>query len=253
MQVENSISDISEDERNGIKIGLSSKYIQHYKNLKSLNNPYFKENPKKIQIQVRKDYLKNQNPPENVFKNEDTSKDQETTIISEHLGKNVDFISVKLENDSEQPNLIKQSPTLFDNKTLSSTSNVIQPPFKSDISPCLSLKVSSNLQCLTCKRKCKNSSALEKHLSSHRGGPRYRCIDCSYKAYTRRDCLKHAREIHIKSDKKQRASDFIQLIEPGREDDFLTTDINQNDSQRNIAEYSPKTRLSSTPTIKIGK
>ncbi|KAJ4436562.1 hypothetical protein ANN_16594 [Periplaneta americana] len=92
------------------------------------------------------------------------------------------------------------------------------------------------LQCLSCQKKFNKLTNLKRHVAVHIGWNRYRCIQCTFKCYSKYDCVAHVNKVHLGNADKEKAQTMVQSIET------QGSDGEYNSSKCDITEESYKVK-----------
>ena len=82
------------------------------------------------------------------------------------------------------------------------------------------------LICLTCKKKYKTVGNLRRHVATHIGWFRFRCMACDFKCFDKYDCVNHALSTHLEAWEKHKAMAFVvdMQLESGGSHDPLSSE-----------------------------
>jgi hypothetical protein len=69
------------------------------------------------------------------------------------------------------------------------------------------------LQCLPCQKKFNKLTNLRRHVAVHIGWNRYRCTECTFKCFSKYDCVAHVNKMHLGKGKHEKAQTMVEYIE----------------------------------------
>jgi len=69
------------------------------------------------------------------------------------------------------------------------------------------------LQCLPCQKKFNKLTNLRRHVAVHIGWNRYRCIKCTFKCFSKYDCVAHVNKVHLGKGEHDKAHSMVEYIE----------------------------------------
>ncbi|PSN33256.1 hypothetical protein C0J52_22115 [Blattella germanica] len=78
------------------------------------------------------------------------------------------------------------------------------------------------IQCLPCQKKFNKLTNLRRHVAVHIGWNRYRCIECSFKCFSKYDCVAHVNKLHLEKPDRDKAQSMVQYIETQVSDSDFT-------------------------------
>jgi hypothetical protein len=69
------------------------------------------------------------------------------------------------------------------------------------------------LQCLPCQKKFNKLTNLRRHVAVHIGWNRYRCTECTFKCFSKYDCVAHVIKVHLEKGEHDKAQSMVEYIE----------------------------------------
>jgi hypothetical protein len=69
------------------------------------------------------------------------------------------------------------------------------------------------LQCLPCQKKFNKLTNLRRHVAVHIGWYRYRCTECTFKCFSKYDCVAHVNKMHLGKGEHNKAQTMVEYIE----------------------------------------
>jgi hypothetical protein len=84
------------------------------------------------------------------------------------------------------------------------------------------------LQCLPCQKKFNKLTNLRRHVAVHIGWNRYRCTECTFKCFSKCDCVAHVIKVHLEKGEHDKAQSMVEYIE---------TQV--NDIESDLSNYEP--------------
>lgn len=91
------------------------------------------------------------------------------------------------------------------------------------------------LQCLPCQKKFNKLTNLRRHVAVHIGWNRYRCTECTFKCFSKYDCVTHVNKMHLGKGEHDRAQTMVEYIE---------TQISDVESESTVHEPTEQTNKS---------
>lgn len=70
------------------------------------------------------------------------------------------------------------------------------------------------LQCLPCQKKFNKLTNLRRHVAVHIGWNRYRCTECTFKCFSKYDCVAHVNKMHLRMGEHDKAQTMVEYIVP---------------------------------------
>ena len=83
------------------------------------------------------------------------------------------------------------------------------------------------LQCLPCQKKFNKLTNLRRHVAVHIGWNRYQCTECTFKCFSKYDCVAHVIKMHLGKAEHDKAQTMVRYIETeitDTENDFSKDD-----------------------------
>lgn len=69
------------------------------------------------------------------------------------------------------------------------------------------------LQCLPCQKKFNKLTNLRRHVAVHIGWNRYQCTECTFKCFSKYDCVAHVIKMHLGKAEHDKAQTMVEYIE----------------------------------------
>jgi hypothetical protein len=91
------------------------------------------------------------------------------------------------------------------------------------------------LQCLPCQKKFNKLTNLRRHVAVHIGWNRYQCTECTFKCFSKYDCVTHVIKMHLGKAEHYKAQTMVEYIE---------TQISDTENDVSKYEHTEKPRRS---------